>query len=275
MAKVTIDGQQIDVADGITILWAARQLGRDIPTFCYYPWFPPQGNCRICQVEVKGMPKLQISCNIPVRDGMEIFTDNERVLQARRAVMEFLLINHPLDCPICDQAGECDLQDLAFRHGAAVGRFREAKRTFPKVDYGVKISREMNRCIHCRRCVKLAEDYMGVSVIGALERGDRTEIGAYIETIIDSPYAGNVIDICPVGALTDKKFRFTARVWDLENVNAHRPDCDKGCKCKLGIYRGKIHRVTARFNQYGVMDAMICDECRYNHFDLSDWVLEL
>ncbi|MDK9699261.1 MAG: 2Fe-2S iron-sulfur cluster-binding protein [bacterium] len=274
MAKVTIDGQSIEVSDGITILWAARQLGRNIPTFCYYPWFPPQGNCRICQVEIKGMPKLQIACNIPVRDGMEIFTDNERVLKARRAVMEFLLIHHPLDCPICDQASECDLQDLAHKHGVAVGRYREAKRTFPKVDYGEKIAREMNRCIHCRRCIKLAEDYLGVEYIGALERGDRTEIGAYIDSFLPSDFAGNVIDICPVGALTDKKFRFTARVWDLDQVDAHRPDCEHECKCRLGIYRGEIRRVTSRINK-GVMDSIICDDCRYNHYNIEDWVIEV
>lgn len=274
MPTVTIDGKEVNAANGVTILWAARQAGINIPTFCYYPWFPPQGNCRICLVEVEGIPKLQIGCHTQVRDGMVVHTNNERVFKARRGIMEFLLIHHPLDCPVCDQAGECDLQDYGHKYGFPVGRFRHERRTFPKTDYGEKISKEMNRCIHCRRCVKLAEDYLHVKHIGMLNRGDHSEIGSYIEAAIPSGFAGNVIDVCPVGALTDKKMRFSARVWDLEHVPAHRPDCKHGCKVLLGIHQGKIYRVTARFDEYRTMKSLICDECRFDHYNLEDWVIE-
>ena len=274
MPILTIDGKKVEVENGMTILWAARQAGIHIPTLCYYPWFPPQGNCRICLVEIEGVPKLQISCNTPVREGMVVHTNNERVFKARRGIMEFLLIHHPLDCPICDQAGECDLQDYGYKYGFPVGRFQHQKRTFPKTDYGEKISKEVNRCIHCRRCINLAEEYLHVSKIGAFNRGDHTEIGSYVETTIPSDFTGNLIDICPVGALTDKKMRFSVRVWDLEHVPAHRPDCEYGCKVLLGLYRGKIYRVTARFDEYRVMKSMICDECRFDHYNLEDWVLD-
>ncbi|MCB2197992.1 (2Fe-2S)-binding protein [bacterium] len=274
MPSLVIDGKPVEVPDGVTVLWAARKVGVEIPTYCYYPWFPPQGNCRICLVEVEGMGKLQIACNTPVRDGMVINTNNERVFKARRGVMEFLLIHHPLDCPICDQAGECDLQDYGYKYGFPVGRYRHEKRTFPKTDYGEKIAKEMNRCIHCRRCVRLSEDYLGVAHIGHLNRGDKSEIGSYIEAAVPSGFAGNLIDVCPVGALTDKKMRFSARVWDLEHVPAHRPDCKHGCKAMLGLYRGKIYRVTARLDEHRVMKSMICDDCRFEHYNLDDWVID-
>jgi NADH-quinone oxidoreductase subunit G len=188
--------------------------------------------------------------------------------------MEFLLIHHPLDCPICDQAGECDLQDYGYKYGFPVGRYRHVKRTYPKTDYGQKIAKEMNRCIHCRRCIRLSEDYLGVHHIGALNRGDHMEIGSYIEAAVPSGWAGNLIDICPVGALTDKKMRFSARVWDLEHVPAYRKDCEHGCKVTLGLYHGKIYRVTARMDEHRVMKSMICDECRFEHYNLDDWTIE-
>lgn len=274
MPSLTIDGKPVEVPDGVTVLWAARKAGVEIPTYCYYPWFPPQGNCRICLVEVEGMGKLQIACNTPVRDGMVVNTNNERVFKARRGVMEFLLIHHPLDCPICDQAGECDLQDYGYKYGFPVGRYRHEKRTFPKTDYGQKIAKEMNRCIHCRRCIRLSEDYLGVQHIGHLNRGDKSEIGSYIEAAVPSGFAGNLIDVCPVGALTDKKMRFSARVWDLEHVPAHRKDCEHGCQVMLGLYRGKIYRVTARMDEHRAMKSMICDECRFEHYNLDDWVID-
>ncbi len=282
MPNVTIDGKQVEVPDGVTILWAARKAGVNIPTYCYYPWFPPQGNCRICLVEVEGIGKLQIGCQTPIRDGMVVNTNNERVFKARRGVMEFLLLHHPLDCPICDQAGECDLQDYGYKYGFPVGRTRYPRRTFPKTDYGEKIAKEMNRCIHCRRCIRLSEDYMGVAHIGVLNRGDHAEVGSYIEAAIPSGWAGNVIDVCPVGALTDKKMRFSARVWDLEHVPARLKEsamkdpvkCKNGSEAMLGLYRGKIYRVTARMDEYRVMKAMICDEARFEHYNLDDWIIE-
>ncbi len=282
MPNVTIDGKQVEVPDGITILWAARKAGVNIPTYCYYPWFPPQGNCRICLCEVEGIGKLQISCQTPIRDGMVISTNNERVFKARRGVMEFLLLDHPLDCPICDQAGECDLQDYGYKFGFPVGRNRYVRRTYTKQDYGDKIAREMNRCIHCRRCIRLSEDYMGVSHIGVLHRGEHADVGSFIEAAIPSGWAGNIIDSCPTGCLTDKKMRFSARVWDLEHVPARLKEsamkdpikCKNGSEVMLGLYRGDIYRVTARMDEYGVMKAMICDEARYDHYNLDDWIIE-
>ncbi len=274
MPKLTIDGKEVEVPDGLTILWAARKAGIEIPTYCYYPWFPPSGNCRMCLVEVENMPKLQIACATPIRDGMVIHTNNDRVFKARRGVMEFLLLHHPLDCPICDQAGECDLQDYGYKYGWPVGRNRYERRTYPKTDYGEKISKEMNRCIHCRRCIKLSQTALGVNHIGALHRGQKMEIGPYIEAAVPSGWAGNLIDVCPVGALTDKKMRFSVRVWDLDHVPAHREDCKHGCKVTLGMYKGKIYRVTARMDEHRVMKSLICDECRFEHYDLEDWVID-
>ncbi len=274
MPKLTIDGKEVEAPDGITILWAARMAKINIPTYCYYPWYPPSGNCRICLVEVEGAPKLQIACSTPVQDGMVVHTNNDRVFAARRGIMEFLLLHHPLDCPICDQAGECDLQDYGYKYGWQVGRTRFARRTYEKTDYGDKIAKEMNRCIHCRRCIRMAETSLGVHHIGALHRGDHMEIGSYIEAAVPSDWAGNLIDVCPVGCLTDKKMRFSARVWDLDHVPAHRPDCKHGCKCLLGIKNNKIFRVTARFDEHHVMKSLICDECRFDHYDLDDWVID-
>ncbi len=274
MPKVIVDGHEVEAPDGVTVLWAARKAGIEIPTYCYYPWFPPAGNCRICLVEVEGIPKLQIACATPIRDGMVVNTNNDRVFKARRGTMEFLLIHHPLDCPICDQAGECDLQDYGYKYGFPVGRFRHEKRTFAKTDYGEKIAKEMNRCIHCRRCVRLADDALGVAHIGMLNRGDHTEIGSYIEAAVPSNWAGNLIDVCPVGALTDKKMRFSVRSWDLDHIPAHREDCKHGCQALLGVYRDKIYRVTARFDEQRVMKSMICDDCRFEHYDMNDWIID-
>ncbi|MDP8206968.1 MAG: 2Fe-2S iron-sulfur cluster-binding protein [Candidatus Electryonea clarkiae] len=282
MPKVTIDGIEVEVTDGLTILWAARKAGVEIPTYCYYPWFPPQGSCRICLVEVEAMmrgelvkmPKLQIACATPISDGMVIHTNNETVVKARRAVMEMLLLHHPLDCPVCDQAGECDLQDYGYKYGWPVGHNSHERRTYKKTDYGEKIAKEMNRCIHCRRCIRLSEEYLKVHHIGALNRGDHLEIGSYVEAEVPSEWAGNLIDVCPVGCLTDKKMRFSIRAWDLDHVPAYRPDCKHGCKCLLGISKGKIYRVTARFDKYHVMKSLICDECRFEHKNMDDWVIE-
>ncbi len=274
MVTLTIDGREVEASQGVTILWAARKAGIEIPTFCFYPWFPPQGNCRICLVEVEGIAKLQIACNTPIREKMVVFTNNDRVFKARRGVMEFLLINHPLDCPICDQAGECDLQDYGYKYGFPVGRYRHQRRTFPKSDYGEKIAKEMNRCIHCRRCIQLGEDYLHVHHIGALNRGDRMEIGSFVEAAVPSEWAGNLIDICPVGALTDKKMRFSVRVWDIEHVPAHRPGCEHGCKVILGLHYGEIYRVNARLDEHRAMKSLICDECRFEHYNLEDWVID-
>jgi NADH-quinone oxidoreductase subunit G len=224
MAKITIDGKTIEVADGTTILQAARMIGPDVapPTMCYYSKLKTSGGyCRTCLVEVsKGsekdprpMPKLVASCRTPVMDGMEVKNNSsEKVTDARKGVVEFLLLNHPLDCPVCDQAGECHLQDLSYEHGSAKTRTDFERRNFEKINIGNYIQLHMNRCILCYRCVKVADQITDGRVHGVINRGDHAEISTYIENAIDNDFSGNVIDVCPVGALTDKTFRFKSRV---------------------------------------------------------------
>jgi len=286
MAKVTIDGQTIEVAEGTTILNAARQIGGELvpPAMCYYSTLQGSGGkCRTCLVRVtKGsekdprpMPKLMASCQTMVMDGMEVASKSDAtVVEARAAVTEFLLINHPLDCPICDQAGECDLQNLAFEHGKASTRYEFERRTFEKIDIGPYIKLHMTRCIMCFRCVYVANQLTNERVHGILNRGDHVEISTYIEKAIDNDFSGNVIDVCPVGALTDRTFRFKSRVWFLNPMDAHR-DCDKcSGKAVAWMYGGEIYRVTGRKDKYGEVHDFICNTCRFEKKDKTDWVIE-
>lgn len=291
MAKVTIDGITIEVPDGTTILQAARMLGENPayeklvpPTMCYYSTLETSGGyCRSCLVKVsKGserdprpMPKPVASCRTAVMDGMEVQNiTSPEILKARAGVVEFLLLNHPLDCPICDQAGECDLQDFTYAHGKQLTRLEFPKRTFEKIDIGDKIKLHMTRCILCYRCVKVAEQLAPDRVHGVLYRGDVAEISTYIENIMDQEWSGNVIDVCPVGALTDRTFRFKSRVWFTKPVEAHR-DC-KTCKGKVRLwFKGvDVLRVTGRKNKWGEIQEWICNECRFEKKHLNDWVIE-
>lgn len=284
--KVTIDGISIEVDAGTSILNAARQIGGDIvpPAMCYYSKLEGSGGkCRTCLVKVsKGsekdprpMPKLVASCRTSVMDGMEVqnITSNE-VVQARKGVVEMLLINHPLDCPVCDQAGECHLQDLGFEHGGEGTRYEFDRRTFDKIDIGDKIQLHMTRCILCYRCVFTADQITEQRVHGVLGRGDAAEISTYIEKAIDNDFSGNVIDVCPVGALTDKTFRFKNRVWFTKPVDAHR-DCPK-CSGKVSLwYKGEdVIRVTGRKDEFGELEEFICNDCRFEKKTTSDWVIE-
>ena len=284
--KVTIDGIPLEVAPGTTILEAARQIGGDIvpPAMCYYSSLKNSGGkCRVCLVKVtagsardpRPMPKLVPSCITVAQDGMVVENiTNPAVLEARKGVVEFLLINHPLDCPICDQAGECDLQNLSYQHGLAKTRYEEERRTFEQRDIGDKIKLHMNRCILCYRCVYTADQITDNRVHGVLSRGDHAEISTYIEKAIDNDFSGNMIDVCPVGALTDKTFRFKSRVWFTRPLDAHR-ECSKCCgKVVLWTKGDEILRVTARKDQYGEVKEFICNECRYDHKDMKDWVIE-
>lgn len=284
--KVTIDGHSIDVAPGTTILEAARKIGGDIvpPAMCYYSKLENSGGkCRVCLVKVsKGseadprpMPKLVASCKTTVMEGMEVqnITSTE-VLEARKGVVELLLINHPLDCPVCDQAGECDLQNLSFEHGAQKTRYEEEKRVFEPEDIGDKIKLHMNRCILCYRCVYTADQLTDKRVHGIMNRGDHAEISTYIKNSIDNEFSGNVIDVCPVGALTDKTFRFKSRVWFLKPMSAHR-NCDKCCgKATVWMFGNDIYRVTARKDEYHEVEDFICNTCRFDKKKPSDWVIE-
>lgn len=284
--KVTIDGITIEVEPGTSILNAARQIGGDIvpPAMCYYSKLEGSGGkCRTCMVKVsKGsekdprpMPKLVASCRTGVMDGMEVMNiTSAEVLEARKGVVEFLLINHPLDCPICDQAGECHLQDLSYEHGVADTRYEFERRTFDKIDIGDKIQLHMTRCILCYRCVYVADQITDKRVHGILGRGDASEISTYIENVIENDFSGNVIDVCPVGALTDKTFRFKNRVWFTRPVNAHR-DCP-ACKGKVTLwFKGEeVLRVTGRKDQFGEVEDFICNTCRFETKKTSDWVIE-
>lgn len=286
MAKVTIDGKQIEVPDGTTILNAARMIGGDIvpPAMCYYSKLQGSGGkCRTCLVEVtKGsekdprpMPKLVASCSTGVMDGMEVSNiTSTKVQDARKGVVEFLLLNHPLDCPVCDQAGECDLQNLGYEHGLATTRSEEERRTFEVEDIGDHIKLHMNRCILCYRCVYTADQITDKRVHGVLNRGDHAEISTFIHQAIDNEFSGNVIDVCPVGALTDKTFRFKSRVWFTRPMDAHR-NCDKcSGKAAVWLFGDEVLRVTARKDEFGEVEEFICNTCRFDKKSLADWTIE-
>ena len=291
--KVTIDNITIEVPVGTTILNAARMIGGEVapPAMCYYTHLKDSGGkCRTCLVEVsKGsekdprpMPKLLASCRTTVMDGMEVKNiTSEKVLDARKGVVEFLLINHPLDCPVCDQAGECDLQNLSYEHGAVQTRYEFVRRTFVREDIGPYIQLHMTRCILCYRCVYVADQITDKRVHGILDRGDHSDISTYISKAIENDFSGNMIDVCPVGALTDRTFRFKNRVWFLKPMDAHR-DCDKCCG-KVTIWnRGdEVYRVTARKDQWGEVQTLedgkpgwICNTCRFEKKNTNDWVIE-
>jgi NADH-quinone oxidoreductase subunit G len=284
--KVTIDNITVDVPMGTTILQAARMIGGDVvpPAMCYYSKLQGSGGkCRTCLVEVsKGseadprpMPKLVASCRTVVMDGMEVKNmTSPKVEDARNGVVEFLLLNHPLDCPVCDQAGECHLQDLGYQHGKQGTRYEFKRRTFEKHDLGPYIQLHMTRCILCYRCVFTADQLTDKRAHGILSRGDHAEIATYIEKSLDNNFIGNVIDVCPVGALTDKTFRFKNRVWFTKPVNAHR-DC-KCCSGKVTLWqRGEeVLRVTARKDQWGEVEEWICNECRFEKKKTAEWTIE-
>lgn len=284
--KVTIDGIPVEVAPGTTILNAARQIGGDIvpPAMCYYSTLEGSGGkCRTCLVKVsKGsekdprpMPKLVASCRTTVMDGMEVQNiTSPEVTEARKGVVEFLLINHPLDCPVCDQVGECKLQDLGYEYGSEGTRYEFERRTFDRIDIGDKIQLHMNRCILCYRCVFVANQLTSEREHGILNRGDHAEISTYIHKALDHDFIGNVIDVCPVGALTDKTFRFKSRVWFTKPVDAHRAcDC---CSGKVTLwYKGEeVLRVTGRKDEFGEVKDFICNTCRFDKKKTSDWIIE-
>lgn len=290
--KITIDNITIDVEPGTTVLQAARKIGGDVtpPAMCYYTHLKGSGGkCRTCLVEVaagssadpRPMPKLVASCRTNVMDGMVVKNiTSEKVMDARAGVVEFLLINHPLDCPICDQAGECHLQDLGYEHGKEGTRYEFKRRTFEKEDIGPYIQLHMTRCILCYRCTYVADQLTDSRVHGILDRGDHAEISTYISKAIDNDFSGNMIDVCPVGALTDKTFRFKNRVWFTKPVNAHRK-CDKCCgKTTLWLRGDEVLRVTARKDEWGEVQTYegkpgwICNDCRFDKKQKSDWVIE-
>ncbi|WP_028122074.1 2Fe-2S iron-sulfur cluster-binding protein [Epilithonimonas tenax] len=284
--KVTIDGQTTEVLPGTSILEAARQIGGKSvpPAMCYYSKLETSGGrCRTCLVEVsKGseadprpMPKLVASCRTGVMDGMEVKNlSSEKAQEGRKAVTEFLLVNHPLDCPVCDQAGECHLQDLGYEHGNLETRTEFERNTYEADDIGPYIKLNMNRCILCARCVLAANQLTEKREHGILYRGDHAEISTMLNKALDNDFIGNVIDVCPVGALTDRTARFTSRVWFTKPYNASCTCTKCSGKAVVWMKGDEVVRVTARKDQYDEVEDWICNECRFEKKDTALWTIE-
>ncbi|MCW5737553.1 MAG: NADH-quinone oxidoreductase subunit NuoG [Enhydrobacter sp.] len=263
MPIVKIDGREIEVPAGITILQACEMAGVEIPRFCYHERLSIAGNCRMCLVEVKpGPPKPQASCAMPVADKQEIITKSEVVQKARRGVMEFLLINHPLDCPICDQGGECDLQDQAMGYGFDRSRYHENKRAVPDKELGPLVKTSMNRCIQCTRCVRFAAEVAGVEELGATGRGEGMEITTYVRHALTTELAGNLVDICPVGALTSKPYAYEARSWELRKTESIDVFDALGANIRVDARGGQVMRVLPRLND-DVNEEWLGDKSRH------------
>jgi NADH-quinone oxidoreductase subunit G len=266
MARITIDGRQFDVDPKRTVIEAARENGIEIPHFCWHPKLSVAGNCRMCLVEVEKMPKLAIACATQVMDGMVVHTANARVINAREAVMEFLLINHPLDCPICDEAGECKLQDYAYGYSIGASRFDESKVHKPKrVELGPHVMLDTERCIMCSRCVRFCEEIAKQPQLTFTQRGTHVELTTFPGQQLDNPYSMNTIDICPVGALTSRDFRFKARVWEMSSTETICPGCARGCNMYSWVRNNEILRQTPRYNP-DVNDYWMCDHGRLETF---------
>ncbi|MEK6747454.1 MAG: NADH-quinone oxidoreductase subunit NuoG [Pseudomonadota bacterium] len=263
MPKLTIDGQEIEVEAGTVLIQAAERLGIEIPRFCYHERLAIAGNCRMCLVEVApGPPKPQASCALPCADGMVVKTNSPMVKKAREGVMEFLLINHPLDCPICDQGGECDLQDQAMAYGTGISRYKEHKRSVENKYMGPIVKTEMTRCIHCTRCVRFATEIAGVPELGAFGRGEHMEIGTYVEKTLTSELSGNLVDLCPVGALTSKPYAFAARPWELTKTETIDVLDAVGSNIRVDSRGEAVLRVLPRINE-DINEEWISDKTRH------------
>ena len=263
MPKIKIDGVEMEVPAGITILQACELAGLEVPRFCYHERLSIAGNCRMCLVEVKpGPPKPQASCALPVADKQEIFTTTPMVQKARKGVMEFLLINHPLDCPICDQGGECDLQDQAMGYGFDRSRFHENKRAVPDKELGPLVKTSMNRCIHCTRCIRFATEVAGVEELGATGRGESMEVTTYVEHALSTELSGNLVDLCPVGALTSKPYAFEARSWELTKTESIDVLDALGSNIRIDTRGAQVMRVLPRLND-DVNEEWISDKTRH------------
>ena len=272
MPELSIDGRDVSVPDGTTVIQAAEKLGIFVPRYCYHPALSIAGNCRICLVEIEKIPKLQIACNTPVAAGMVVHTKSGKAEDGRRAVLEFLLANHPLDCPVCDQSGECDLQNFYLNFGLYNPRFREQKiKKHKAVALGPHVMLDQERCILCSRCVRFTDEITKTGEFGIFHRGDHAELGIYPGTELNNRYSANVVDICPVGALTERDFRFKARVWYLSSAPTVCNGCSQGCNVDLHYALDRPHlndgarvvRVKPRYNP-DVNQWWLCDEGRYS-----------
>ncbi|MET0851661.1 MAG: molybdopterin-dependent oxidoreductase [Candidatus Rokuibacteriota bacterium] len=277
MPKLTVDGKEIEVPAGTNLIETARRLGIEVPHYCYHPGLPIAGACRLCMVDLEKAPRPTIACNTQAADGMVVLTQTPRVLDLRRSVMEWHLVNHPLDCPVCDQAGECWLQIYYMQHGLYEPRMIDDKVHKPKaVPIGPHVMLDAERCILCSRCVRFCDTVTKTGELGIFNRGDHSELGLFPGTTLDNAYSGNVVDICPVGALTDRDFRFQARVWYLDRAKSVCPGCARGCNIEVHTNTKRAHhaqgrrvvRLKPRFNA-DVNQWWMCDEGRYGFADVD------
>ncbi len=266
MAKITIDGKEYEVDPKLSVIEAAALQGIEIPHFCWHEKLSVSGNCRMCLVEIEKIPKLAIACSTQVADGMIIKTASEKVIKARQAVMEFLLINHPLDCPICDEAGECKLQDYSYKYSVGYSRFEEDKVHKPKrVELGPNVMLDTERCIMCSRCIRFSDEIAKQPVLTFTERGTHIVLTTFPGTVLDNKYSMNVIELCPVGALTSKDFRFKSRVWEMSATESVCTGCSRGCNTNVWVRNNEVLRLTPRLNE-DVNSYWMCDSGRLNTF---------
>ncbi len=261
---ITVDGVPVKAKKGEMLIRVTDANDVYVPRFCYHEKLPVAANCRMCLVEVEKSPKPMPACATPVMDGMIVHTRSPKALAAQKSVMEFLLINHPLDCPICDQGGECELQDLAIGYGRDISRFHERKRVVKDKNLGPLVSTDMTRCIHCTRCVRFGQDIAGFPELGTTSRGEHNEIGTYVEKSVDHELSGNIIDLCPVGALNSKPFRFHARAWEMTQVPLVSPHDGLGTNTYGHVLRGKLMRVVPRQNET-INECWISDRDRFSY----------
>jgi len=274
MPTLTIDGQEITVDPGTTILQAAEQIGIEIPTFCYHPGLTIVANCRMCLVETNKSPKPLPACHAQVMDGMEVWTDNEEMQKTRKSVLEFILLNHPVDCPICDQSGECVLQDHYFRYSAQPSRLTHRKQHKAKAKpLGPDVMLDAERCILCTRCIRFCDEVAKESQLTIAHRGEKSEITTFPGEQLDNPYAINTVDICPVGALTSRDFRFRTRVWLLSSEESVCPECERGCKIRVDTFENTVRRYKPEHNPK-VNDWWMCDAGRLSYRDYLEGRME-
>ena len=269
MITLEVDGKTVEIAKNSMVMDAANELGIHIPFFCYHRKLSIAANCRMCLVQVENSPKPMPACATPVTEGMKVWTHSEIAVNAQKGVMEFLLINHPLDCPICDQGGECQLQDLAVGYGGSSSRFRENKRVVANKELGPLVSaEEMSRCIHCTRCVRFGQEIAGIMELGMAGRGEHAEIMAFVGHTIDSELSGNMIDVCPVGALTSNPFRYSARTWELSRRSSIAPHDSLGSNLVVQVKQNRVMRVIPRDNE-DVNECWLSDRDRFSYEGLN------
>ena len=262
MFKLKVNDIDVEVEEGLTVLQACEKAGFEIPRFCYHEKLSIAGNCRMCLVEMEKSPKPIASCAMPAADGMVIKTNTPKIEKSRKGIMEFLLTNHPLDCPVCDQGGECDLQDQSMFYGIDKSRFKENKRFVPDKNMGPLIKTQMTRCIHCTRCVRFATEVAGVPELGAIGRGEDMQITTYLEQSVQSELSGNVIDLCPVGALTSKPYVFEARPWELKKTETIDVMDAVGSNIRVDTYDWEVKRILPIINE-DINEEWISDKTRY------------